>query len=372
MTHEIRLFQPSYSALSEQAVLEVMRSGNIASGPAVELFEQQLGTLFGRQSVVCTSDMTHAMAIALFLAGVGRGDEVLTLAFSCMASNSAIHMVGATPIWVDVNPNTASISIPDLNQAITPRCKAVTMYHVAGYPGAAEEVAAFCKQRGIALIEDCNNAVGASLAGSAVGLHGDYAIYSFYPNRQINAFEGGAVVCPNTDKELIAKKLRRYGLDAATFRDALGEIDPKSSIPEIGFSASFSNLNATVGLSELNFLNSRLLRTQEIAGYMHSALSELAGLKLIKPIDGAVSSYWVLLALFEKRDILMEKLKRRGINCSKLHHRNDTYSGFSSEGRLLPGTDYFADHMLALPCGWWLTNDQVEALVSAIRYELLN
>ncbi len=370
MTEQIRLFQPACSEVTERAVLEVLRSGQIASGPRIDEFQRRFGEMIARQNVVCTSDMTHALALALHLSGVGAGDEVLTLAFSCMASNSAISLVGAKPVWVDIDPKTASMSVADLENAITPRCKAVTMYHVAGYPGPVEQITKFCKQRGLILIEDCNNALGATLNGTPVGHRGDYAVYSFYPNRQINAVEGGALVCPNGDTATRASKLRRFGIDAKTFRDASGEINPASDIPEVGWPASFNNLNAAIGLSQLPNVPAQLARTRTVVDRMQSQLRYLRGITAVQPIEGSSPAYWVMLLLVEQRDQLLTRLKHRSIDCSKLHLRNDIYSGFGASQRILRGTDIFMNQVLAIPCGWWLSDDQADTIVATIHEEL--
>ena len=366
-TKPIRLFWADCSAATEQAALAVLRSGQIASGPLIDKFQTRLTELLARPYVVCTSDVTHALVLALQLAGVGPGDEVLTLAYSCMSSNSAVKLVGATPVWVDIDPATASMSVADLKCAITPRCKAVTMYHVAGYPGPAAEVAAVCREHGLVFIEDCNNALGATQAGAHVGQSGDFAICSFYPNRQINAIEGGALVCPDAETAARATRLRRFGIDTCTFRDALGEINPNSDIPEIGWSAPFNHLNAAVGLSQLPALPAQLARTRENACRMRQRLQGLAGIEFVTPIDGANPAYWVLLLLVEQRDRLLESLKRSNIECSRLHMRNDLYSGFGAARRPLPGTDGFMDRVLGIPCGWWLDDEEINTLATAIR-----
>jgi perosamine synthetase len=366
----IRLFQPAFSAQAEQAALRTLRSGQIASGPLINEFQQRLGERLGHAHLVCTSDMTSALVLALRLAGVQVGDEVLTLAFSCMSSNSAIHMVGATPVWVDMDPSSASMLVEDLERAVTPRCKAVTLYHVAGYPGPSEAVAEFCRRRGIAFIEDCNNAMGATLRGKPLGAWGDYAVYSFYPNRQLNAMEGGALSCPDAESAARAVRLRRFGIDASTFRDPMGEINPASDIPEIGESASFSQLNSAVGLEQLTGLDVQLDGTRAVAERLQQELKGLAGIQLVQPIKSSKPAYWALLLLAEKRDALMSGLKKRGIDCSKLHWRNDGYTGFHAAKRSLPGTDRFMQQCLALPCGWWLSDEQVQFIVDAVYAEV--
>lgn len=368
----IRLFNAALSPAAESAALEVLRSGQIASGPRVDEFQQALATLLGHRRLVCTNDMTSALAMALHLAGVGPGDEVLTLAYSCMSSNAAIKHVGATPVWVDLQAETASMSVDDLSKALTPRCKAVTMYHVAGYPGPAAEVAQFCRAHKLSFIEDCNNADGATIERQPIGLHGDFAVYSFYPNRHLNAIEGGALACKDDALAARALRLRRFGIDGSTFRDRLGEINPHSDIAEIGWSASFNQLNAAVGLAHLPHQAERLSRTRLVATRMQAQLADLPGIQVVAPRAGADPAYWVLLILAEQRDRLLQTLKGHGIDCSKLHQRNDVYTGFGAALRALPGTDRFMTRVLGVPCGWWLSDEDTARVVTCIRQHVLN
>lgn len=359
----IRLFHAMLSEASDAAALEVLRSGQIASGPKVPAFEAAFGELIERENVVCTNDMTSALTLALHLAGVGAGDEVITLAFSCLASNSAIARLGATATWVDMDPLTASVMVEDFERVLTPRTKAVTLYHVAGYPGATKVIADICRSRGIALIEDCNNALGARQDGRPVGKIGDYAVYSFYPNRQINGIEGGALVCPDAATADRGRRLRRFGVDARTFRDRTGEINPESDVPEIGWSASFNQLNAAVALANLPGVEGRWRQIVENAGYLTGACREIPGITVVTPVVGAEPAYWGFLVLAERRDVVLAGLKAAGVEASKMHCRNDGYSGFGAEHRALPGTDAFMSSVIALPCGWWLSRGQL-ALVA--------
>jgi len=366
-TPTIRLFQPAHSPQVEQTALEVLRSGQIASGGRVASFEAAIAALIGRPEVVTTDDMTSALMLALHLANVGPGDEVLTMAYSCLSSNSAVVRIGATPVWVDIDPATASMSIDDLKRAITPRTKAVMVYHVAGYPARMTEIAALCRECGIVVIEDCNNALGARLGNAPVGQIGDFAVYSFYPNRQVNAVEGGALACPSAAVSARARRLRRFGIDAAKFRDRLGEISPVSNVPEIGWSASLSNLNAAIGLAQLPALESQLRRTRDNAARLRDACTGVAGFVPVTAIPGAEPCYWAFLALADRRDERLSRLKKGGVHASKLHHRNDDYTGFAAHRRPLPGTDEFMSRVLALPCGWWLADEEMDRLIEQLR-----
>lgn len=353
----------------ERTALEVIRSGHIATGPAVHEFECEFGKYVGRDNVVTTNDMTSAIFLGLRLAEVGAGDHVATIAFSCLSTNSAIAMVGASPTWIDVDPVTMSMCPDDLAKKLTPRVKAVLLYHVAGYPARVKYIAEICRKNNIILIEDCNNALGAKIDGLPVGTIGDFAVYSFYPNRQINGFEGGALACPDENTAQRAKRLRRFGVDYATFRDARGEINEASDIPEIGISAALSQLNAAVAKCQLDTLGERESKTQENANRLSGLIENISGIKVVEVQTNATSAYWCLLVHSDRRDHLMSALKRDGIACSIMHQRNDIYTGFRSTAVDMSGTSYAMSNLLALPCGWWLDANDVERIFNRIKTE---
>lgn len=259
------------------------------------------------------------------------------------------------------------MSVSDLERALSPKTKAVLLYHMAGYAGPTAEIKAICRTHGIVLIEDCNNALGATQHGAPVGTIGDYAVFSFYPNRQINALEGAALVCPDARSAARALRLRRFGIDTATFRDAIGEINPVSDIPEIGLSASFSQLSAAVGLTQFESLADRLQKTRLNADTLHAELADVPGIEVIAALPETLPAYWAFLILSDNRDLVLTRLKKRGIGASKLHHRNDAYSGFHAEARSLPGTDNFSRRIIGLPCGWWLGEQEISTVVTAVK-----
>lgn len=363
----IELFQPVHLPVMEDAALEVIRSGQIAAGSSVAAFEESFAAIAGRGHMVSTSDLTSAVTLALHLSGVRSGDSVATLAFSCLQSNSPIVKLGARPVWIDIDPGTLSMSLNDLSSKLTPSVKAVMVYHVAGYPADTDRISTLCQERGIPLIEDCNNAIGARLNGASIGSFGDYAVYSFYPNRQINGFDGGMLSTPNSEAAARASRLRRFGIDAQSFRDTRGEINPNSDVAEIGWSASLSNLHAAVALSQLDSLQNRLDRTFTLATNLINEISLLKKVRPIEPLSGGRSAFWGCLVLADDRDDFLAYLKERGIKASILHQRNDHYSGFGNEQTFLPGTDMVMEKILALPCGWWLSNKQFDKIVTAIR-----
>lgn len=351
----------------ESAALEVLRSGRIASGEYIAKFEAGLGLILSQPNVVSMGDMTSAIFLALHLSGVSNGNEVLTTAFACMSTNSAIAQCGARPVWVDVKSESIEIDLNDLIKKITTKTKAVILYHIAGYLGPAEELAAICKERGIALIEDCDNALFARQGNVPVGSHGDFAVYSFYPTRQVNTTEGGALVCKDADVAIRARKLSRFGIDSATFRNSEGEINPLSDIPEVGWAFTMNNLCAALGFAQLSTAVSRVLKSRNNAAKLMQLISGLKGVRVMPIAPGDDPAYWVFLLFVDKRDAVLERMKQQGVMASCLHQRNDTYSGFQACAQpSLPNTTYLQEHILALPCGWWLMDDDLEVVATTL------
>lgn len=367
MPHNISLFGIYRDARMDAAALEVLRSGQIASGSYVKQFAEGFGKLVNQTNVVTVNDMSSAIQIALRIIGVGPGDEVLAASYACMSTNAPIATSGATAIWVDIDPHTGTLDPAALERAITPRSKAVIVYHLAGYPADIRRIAKICQERGLKLIEDCDNALLATVDGQQVGGFGDFAVFSFYPNRQINATEGGALCCRSAADAERAIKLRRYGIDLSRFRDPQGEIDPKCDIPEVGWAATLNNLCSAIGYAQLDDVAGRIAKTRRVAERLTHELTQIRGIEVIPPQHGASPSYWAFLVKLRNRDMISAGLKKHGAQVSKLHQRTDLYSGFTAMPQDLPNTKHFLEQVLCLPCGWWMSEEDIDAMVSMLR-----
>ncbi len=366
------LFDCRLDAAAIASMRPAMAAGQLASGPDIPALEAALSVRMGGRPVVALSDSTQALELALRCAGIGQSpdDEVLTLSYNCMSSNSAIAYVGARPVWVDIEPTTASIDISDAKRRLTPATRAVVVYHVAGYPADLDALRRLCDDHDLLLIEDANAAIGAVLAdGRAIGTVGDYAVFSFYANRIVNAIEGAALVCPDEATAHKIRALRRFGIDQTQFRDPFGEISAACDIPDIGLPATMPNAHAALAVHQLALLDERLARTRANANRIVSALAGNRDIQVVVPIAEGKSAYWVMLLLCNERDTVLSRLKAAGIGCSKLHQPNHIYSGFATaEPAQLPGTAQFMDHVLAVPCGWWMAADDCDRLVNALAY----
>jgi dTDP-4-amino-4,6-dideoxygalactose transaminase len=372
MSDSLSLFGVVTTPEMEKVAIEVLRSGRIASGPYVNMFESGFASLIGCEYALATNDMTNAIHIALRLSEVSPGDEVITTAFSCMASNSPIALCEATPVWVDLKPNTVEVDPVLFEAAITPKTKAAIIYHVAGYPSSVDKISAICKKYNIKLIEDCNNSLLATLNGQSLGCFGDFSIFSFYPNRQINCTEGGMLICKDKADYDTAKKLRRFGIDFSTFRNDLGEINPNSDIPVASSSMVLNNLCAALGYSQLNDVQARVDKSKKNAEYYKEALTLLPSVKVVPTLKNGDSVFWTFLIQVENRDKVIQTMKNTGISVSSLHQRNDSYTCFDDKYRIdMPNTKLLQESVLALPCGWWLSNDDLQLVLIELTKALL-
>lgn len=363
----VPLFRPVHLPAMASAVDAVLASGQIAVGPAVSQFERSFAALIEQPHTLLVSDMSMALLMALKVGGIGAGDDVVTSPFACMSTNAPIAHAGARAVWADVDEGTGMPTADHIEQALTDRTRAVLVYHAAGYPADIEAIAALCRRRGLLLVEDCDTALGAFVNERPVGSFGDFAVWSFYANRQLHGGEGGALSCRSQAHAQRALRLRRFGIDLPRFRDSDGEIAADFDIPEIGWAGTMNAVNCALASVQLPTLAARQRRAAEIALSYDLALAEVAGWQATPVSRGCRSAYWAYLVTTENARAAMVELKRHGVGTSGLHDRTDRYSGFGATSRPLPGLDAWMATHLALPCGDWMTEDDVSHVIQTIR-----
>lgn len=363
----IQLFNSAIpSAIS--LVEESLASGQIADGPNISALEKAMENLFPAHHGVTFANMTLAIETALVLSGVGPGDEVLTVAFNCLSSNAAIHNSGALPIWIDINADTGTLDIDDAIAQITPKTKAIIVYHIAGYPADTATIRKLCDEFGLILIEDANASYGGRHPnGSPIGSYGDFSIFSFYANRQVNGAEGAILMCKNSRYAELARCHRRFGIDLTKFRDSRGQIDPACDVERIGVAGNMNNLNAAIALSSLSSVNDRMAKVSRNAIALENGMFSMPRVRAVMPLTGSVPAYWVFMILTDYQDRVLDRLFAEGIQSTKLHHPNNIYSGFKSVSRTLPSTEKFRERMVGLPVGWWLEPCDIDRIVSVVN-----
>lgn len=353
----IDLFRPYMAHAAADAAARVLSydaQGRLycGQGALVDAFERELAALLGvpEERVVTTNSCTSALGLALQLAGVEPGDEVISTPMTCTATSGAIVNRGARIVWADVDRLTGNIDPDDANRKVTKRTKAIVAVNWSGR--ACDYLALY--QSGVRIIEDAAHGPFGGYAG------GDYQCYSFGPIKHLSTVDGGAVVCHRGDHER-ARLLRWHGLSRTNKADFRCE----QPIIEAGTKAHMNDFNAAVGLANIQDLAWVTLQHRRNAAYYDHALRDLPGVTL--PPADPTSAWWMYPLLVEERDDFMAAMRDRGIATSRVHGRNDTHPAYRFDNGPLPGTDYYDAHVAAIPVGWWLSEVERATVADAVR-----
>ena len=228
----IPLFRPHIPKNALTQVAEVLNSRWIGQGPKVDRFEQEFKEKFLGDCVpLAVGSGTDALHLAYLLAGIGPGDEVLTPAFTCTATNIPLLYIGAKPVLVDVNQETLNIDVVDLRRKINKKTKAIVVVHYGGLPCDMSEIGALAKEFNIPVIEDAAHAVGAQYKGEYIGSISEFTMFSFQAIKHITTGDGGMVSIQNPELVDLAKRLRWFGIDRSAKQNGIWEND----IKDIGY-----------------------------------------------------------------------------------------------------------------------------------------
>jgi len=310
--------RPSFNQETIDAVGEVLRSGWVTSGPKLAEFEATLSEYFGGRPVRCFANGTATMKIALQVAGIGEGDEVITTPISWVATSNVILGVGAKPIFVDIDPLTRNIDLNKVAAAITPKTRAIMPVYLAGLPVDMDQLYALAEQYQLRVIEDAAQAFGSQWKAKKIGSFGDLVSFSFQANKNLTTVEGGCLVLNNIDEAKLAEKFRLQGLT----RHGMDGMD----VDVLGGKDNLTDVNAVIGLQQLKQLPSYQTRRSALARqYFDAIRNELksAGLEHLKlelPVENFTESNWhmfqVVLPLDQlncDRAQVMTELKDLGI-----------------------------------------------------------
>lgn len=364
----IPLYQVHMPPEAHEALRPVLYSGYLADGEVVREFEHALRAYLGNPNLITTGDVSAAIGLALYLAGVRPNDEVLASPIACVATNMPILNLFARVVWCDVNPDTGHLDPNEVERRLTPKCKAVVHPHWGGDVAEIEAINHAARRHGLRVVEDAGEALGAEFDGSKVGNTGsDFVVFSFHAIRHITTGEGAAITFGSAREAEQARWLKRYGIHQPSFRDELGEIRRESDIPVAGYSSYLNNVNAALGLTQMTYLPEIIRRHRENGRYYDETLGDIPGITLAKRASRARSAYWVYTLLAERRDDLLRYLREHGVYASKVHLRNDVYSCFGGAAADHPGVDLFAARYLCIPCGWWVSDEQRARIAELIR-----
>ena len=354
----------------------VFDSGFINEGEQVTQLTKELAVELEAENIILVNSCTSALTLALHLAGVGTGDHVVSTAMTCVATNTPIVASGADIVWADVDPENGMVTPLTILEALTPLTKAVVVVAWAGLPPDIRGIADVCKNRGVALILDAAHAFGAAFAGRPIHEFVDYTCYSFQAIKHFTTGDGGALVCSDPDKFRRAKALKWFGLDRDSAKDSHGNWRGQQwdvDIQESGYKFNMNNVAAAIGLSQLQHVDKIIGNHCANAMTYDGLFEHVAAVRHIKRHPDAASTHWVYSMIVDdehsrlNRDALVAALNREGIQAGLVHVPNDNYTAFERFRSNLPGVRVFSAHQFSLPCGWWLTEDDIFHIANRVK-----
>lgn len=339
---------------------DVLYSGQISEGEPVVEFEKKFAIFAGLPNVLSFYSGTAALHGALVLAGVHTGDEVISTPMTAEPTNMAIRHAGGTIVWADVDPANGNMCPDSVAERLTPRTRAIMVVHYGGIPVSMYRIRQIAEAAGIPVIEDAAHALGARYGGQPIGALSEYAMFSLQAIKHMTTVDGGMLACKNSADLARGRAFRWFGIDRHAPRT---EVD----VSTVGYKYHMNNVNATIGLVQLDHIRPVVERHISNGRYFDAALRGIAGVETCRWDDEAEPSYWFYTVLSERRDDLSRYLTENGIGNSQCHRRNDDHSVFASSRRDLPGLDSFYGRMLHLPCGWWVGDEDREFIVATIK-----
>lgn len=351
-------------------VCDVLRSGWITSGPKVKEFEQMLSQLFGGRPVRVFNSGTAALEIALRIAGIGPGDEVITTPLSWVATSNVILAVGARPVFVDIDPFTRNLNPDRIEKAITPATRAIMPVDLAGLPVNRDQLYEIAGKHGLRVVEDAAQAFGSNWDGRPIGSFGDLVSFSFHPNKNITSIEGGCLVMSTTEEADLAEQYRLQGV----IRSGTDGMD----VIRAGGKFNLTDVAARVGIGQLRRLEEFTENRRELASRYFDKLDtpEFKSLGLRLPLPDFERSNWHMFQVMLPagripggRAAVMGALRELGIG-SGVHyppiHLFTLYRGLGWKPGDFPYAEEAGCNLLTLPLFPAMTRDDVTRVVLAL------
>lgn len=342
----------------EQGLTQTIDNCSFILGPNVQAFEQEAAKYLGVKHAIGVASGTDALHLALLAEGIAEGDEVITTAFTFIATAEAIRYVGAKPVFVDVDPKTFNITAASIEAAITDKTTAIMPVHLFGQPVDMVAIKAVCDQHNLKLIEDCAQSFGASIDGKQTGSMGHAGGYSFFPSKNLGAFGDGGLVGTHSDATAErVRQLRNHGSKIRYYHDV------------VGFNSRLDDMQAVVLRAKLKRID-RYNESRRHAAHLYSEL--MADLPIETPYEDGVGIhvYHQYTLLSDRRDEILEALQAKQIACAVFYpvplHQQNVFKE-DCVGVSLPVTESIAARCLSLPVCSEITDEQIKKVVAVIR-----
>jgi len=366
-TRDIPLARPNITQAEIDAVTAVLKTPHLSLGPKVPEFEAAFAAYCGRRFGVSCCSGTAGLHMAMIAHEIGPGDEVITTPFSFVASASCIVMVGATPVFADIDPDTWNMDPARIEAAVTGRTKALVPVDVFGQPADMDPILEIAARHDLVVIEDSCEALGSSYKSRQAGSFGAASVFGFYPNKQLTTGEGGIVL---TDDEAVAehcRSLRNQG------RDGSGWL----AHARIGYNFRLSDINCALGLVQLQRLGEITEARNRVVALYHRELADESRIRLQKILPDVEMSWFVFVVRLDDRygpddrDRILAQLADRGVQCSNYFAPIHLQPCFAERFGFCRGDfavcEALAERTIALPLHHELTENDIHYVCQALR-----
>lgn len=355
-----------------QAVVDVLKSDFLTTGPKIAEFEQTVADYVGAKYAVAISNGTSALHAACFAAGIGPGDEVITTPLTFAASANCVLYCGGTPVFADVDPKTYNIDPEDIRRKITDRTKAIIAVHLAGQPCDMDAIHSIAREHGLIVIEDGAHALGSVYKGKKVGSMSDMTTFSFHPVKPITTGEGGMIV---TDNEEFYKKMVLFRSHGITRDDSMMT---RNDGPwfyqqfDLGYNYRITDIQCALGCSQMKKLDRFLARRKEIVAHYNEAFADCDN--IITPYQlSDTESGWHLYIVQVKncdRRQVFEKMREKGIGVNVHYipvYMHPYYQEHGYENVHCANAEEIYSHIISLPLYPGLTSEQQDYVIDTLK-----
>jgi perosamine synthetase len=363
MTKFIPVSEPTITEKETEYVMQAVKSGWVSSlGEFINKFEDAFAKFVGTKYALTVSNGTVALHLSLVSLGIKEDDEVIVPDLTFIATANAVKYTGATPVFTDIDKDTWCISPEDIRKKITSKTKAIIPVHLYGHPADMDPILKIAKEYNLYVIEDCAEAHGAEYKGKKVGSFGHCGVFSFYGNKIITTGEGGMITTNDEKLYEIAKYLRDHAMSK----------EKRYWHTEIGYNYRMTNVQAALGLAQLERINEIIQKKREIFRWYKEGLKDLKEVKLNPEKEWAKNVYWIVCLVNEnfdeeKRDEFMKKLKEKGIDTRPFFYPCSMMPMYKKDEFVNCIAYEICQKGINLPSGYNLTFDDVSYICRIIK-----
>ena len=354
----IPVAKPFIGLRERTAVGRVLRSGNLAQGPEVARFEEEFSErLLDGRPVVAVNSGTSGQHLGLLAAGVREGDEVIVPSFTFAATPNSVALTGAKPVFCDIDPDTFTIDVQHFESLIGPKTKGVMPVHLFGHPAAMEKIGSIASQRGIQVYEDAAQAHGATENGKRVGTFGDFAMFSFYPTKNMTSGEGGMVSCSSDELARNVRLLRNQGMEKQYHNEI------------VGYNNRMTDIHAAIGRVQLTRVEKWTEKRRANAKYLSRHIENVQTPTEVDGVEHVYHQYTIRVP--EDRDGFATALREEyGVGCGVYYpvptHKLPSLQSYARDVSLYH-TDRAAAEVLSLPLHPGLSRRNLDTVINAVN-----